>query len=452
MKNRNKSFLKVIGQRKKIYGISYSFILFFSFALSLLIFFSYGEYKSQRNVPISDEDFSRNIDSYNFYEDGLFKQRIEKFKVLYDNWQGYENNVWEETKKPSETEIAIVVSELYDLDEKTSSIYAKGFIYANWNQDSISYSLNDSNDSGLSGNYEQSEESRKDILSSSYLNFFDSENQIYKNIYLDNTSGKENYSTYEFAGRFKLERDLRRFPFDEAKLKITLSTLNSAVEVRYKASVNGSVDEDRYRFEAFIHVPKQCYGDDYYEVMGIKENKYSYACNYNFLRPMFTFREDEIESGYISREFYDAFNKIDFSPVSVLETYLIRSSTSSFFRYILPLIAGVSVLMLTENLSNKFQEIKVATPPTVLLTFIFMQNGYLSEIPQLSYITYMDKLYLLSYLLAILQLANALVTVDSRNKVDRFSKKYFKFTFDKIYRFSFIFVAVFAPLLLFFYT
>ena len=273
-----------------------------------------------------------------------------------------------------------------------------------------------------------------------------------KCIYLNNSSAKDKQSTYEFSGRFRLERDLRRFPFDEAKLKIILSSLNSATQVRFSSSVDGSVNEDKFRFEAFIHAANQCYGDDYYELVGIKENKYSLACNYHFLRPTFTFREEEVESGYISREFYDAVNKIDYTPIAVLETYFIRSSSSSFFRYILPLIAGVSVLMLTENLSNKFQDIKVATPPTVLLTFIFMQNGYLSEIPQLSYVTYMDKLYFLSYSLAILQLANALITVDSKNKIERISKKYLNNSFDKLYRFSFIFLGVFAPLILYFFS
>ena len=445
-----KSFLKKFFQRKRIYRISFSFVFFFSFVLSLLVYFSYQEYQNQINTPIAEEDFSRDINAYDFYEDGLFKQRVQKYKVLYDKWMEWDNdNDWEETKKPSETEITIKVTDLYDLDEKTSSIYVRGLIYANWDEDSITYSLNNSNNND---NYEEYEKSRKDILSTSYLNFFDSENQIYKNIYLNNSSAKDKQSTYEFSGRFRLERDLRRFPFDEAKLKIILSSLNSATQVRFSSSVDGSVNEDKFRFEAFIHAANQCYGDDYYELVGIKENKYSLACNYHFLRPTFTFREEEVESGYISREFYDAVNKIDYTPIAVLETYFIRSSSSSFFRYILPLIAGVSVLMLTENLSNKFQDIKVATPPTVLLTFIFMQNGYLSEIPQLSYVTYMDKLYFLSYSLAILQLANALITVDSKNKIERISKKYLNNSFDKLYRFSFIFLGIFAPLILYFFT
>ena len=167
------------------------------------------------------------------------------------------------------------------------------------------------------------------------------------------------------------------------------------------------------------------------------------------MRPGFSLQEKDVENNVVSKEYFEAMKKIDYFPVSVMETYFVRSFSSSFFRYILPLLAGISVLILTENLSSKYQEIKVATPPTVLLTFIFMQNGYQNEIPQLSYVTYMDKLYFLSYMLAILQLTNALIFVDSRNKLNRLSNKFFGFSFNKISRFIFVLLSIVAPLLLF---
>ena len=85
----------------------------------------------------------------------------------------------------------------------------------------------------------------------------------------------------------------------------------------------------------------------------------------------------------------------------------------------------------------------------ILLTFIFMQNGYQNEIPQLSYVTYMDKLYFLSYMLAILQLTSALIFVDSRNKLNRLSNKFFGFSFNKISRFIFVLLSIVAPVLFF---
>ena len=106
-------------------------------------------------------------------------------------------------------------------------------------------------------------------------------------------------------------------------------------------------------------------------------------------------------------------------PFILTEAYFQRAYASSFFRYILPLLVGITILFLSDFLPNKFNEFKLATPPTVLLTFIFMQNGYQAEIQQLSYITFIDKLYYLSYFCAILQLSSTLVGINSRNRIVR---------------------------------
>ena len=219
-----------------------------------------------------------------------------------------------------------------------------------------------------------------------------------------------------------------------------------APNINFNSSIAGNVTEDRFRFQAYLHEPQQCYQDDWYSE---NQNRDYYACPYDQLRPGFSLQEKDVENNVVSKEYFEAMKKIDYFPVSVMETYFVRSFSSSFFRYILPLLAGISVLILTENLSSKYQEIKVATPPTVLLTFIFMQNGYQNEIPQLSYVTYMDKLYFLSYMLAILQLTSALIFVDSRNKLNRLSNKFFGFSFNKISRFLFVLLSIVAPVLLF---
>ena len=103
--------------------------------------------------------------------------------------------------------------------------------------------------------------------------------------------------------------------------------------------------------------------------------------------------------------------QLDYHMVLTIYGRLKRSFSSSFVRYLMPIIFSVMVLTLTDQLSSKESwEIKVATPPTVLLTLIFMQNTYHSQIPQLGYITWLDKLYLLAYLASILMLINAVIS------------------------------------------
>ena len=78
-----------------------------------------------------------------------------------------------------------------------------------------------------------------------------------------------------------------------------------------------------------------------------------------------------------------------------------------------------------------------------------MQNGYQAEIPQISYITFIDKLYYLSYFSAILQLSNTLIGINKRNKFARRIEKVFSIKLSKIFRLAFIFTTVFAPLILY---
>ena len=106
-------------------------------------------------------------------------------------------------------------------------------------------------------------------------------------------------------------------------------------------------------------------------------------------------------------------------------------------------------MFLTNYLSDKFRDFKLATPPTVLLTFIFMQNGYQAEIPQISYITFIDKLYYLSYLSAILQLSNTLIAINSRNRFKRTIEKFLSIKLTKLFRLLFILVTVFVPVILY---
>ena len=272
------------------------------------------------------------------------------------------------------------------------------------------------------------------------MNFYDSENQIYKKI-ASNYSGSRKLSKYKFSGRFRVIRDLRKFPFDKGQLKISLTSLIGSPDINLSI-LDVNIREDQWRFGAFVALP-QCYEEN------MSQNPRDNVCGFIKLKPQSTVPKDDQSIEILSNDLFYNIELLDFRPVLNLETTFFRVYSSSFFRYIFPLLAGIIVLILTDNLSKRYQDIKVATAPTVLLTFIFMQNGYQTEIPQLSYLTYMDKLYFLSYFLAILQLSNALVDTNSRNRINRFTKKYLKITFNKFARRVFAFSTVLGPFILF---
>ena len=446
-----KSIFKKSLQRIKVYRISTSLLLFFTFVFCLLVIFISFEYHNLLNNPVDRDTYSRTEERGDFYSDGSLAQKVNLYReVLLKNSNQINKNYFTEYRQPTPTKITISVNDLLDFDEKTSSIYARGTIKAEWDDDSVQNFEGDPNDFlklNLINN------SKKDILSTTELNFYDSENQIYKKVSLNNIN-KNKKSLYTFSGRFKVEEDYRKFPFDSSVLRIVLSSYLKVPDIHLENLIDSDVYEDAYRHRAFIHVPRQCYTDDWYEKSGYERGQIPkwWGCAYDDFRVAYSTvntidNDSDIDS---SDEFINAIKKINFYPNAILEVDFKRSVSSSFFRYILPLLAGVSVLILTENLSNRYQEIKVATPPTVLLTFIFMQNGYQNEIPQLSYVTFMDKLYFLSYFLAVLQLASALVSIGTKNRINRISREFFKIGFSKISRLLFALSAIIGPFILFF--
>lgn len=447
-----KSIYKKFLQRIKIYRISTSLILFFTFVLSLLIIFSSIEYSDLQKYAVDRDSFDSNEARGEFYDDGSLEQKVALYrKALLKNSKQIKEDDFIAYRQPSPTYITIIVNDLFDFDEKTSSIYARGTIKADWDDDSVQNFEGNPNDF-LKLNLIN--RTKQDVLSTTELNFYDSENQIYKKVSLNN-SNKNKVSLYSFSGRFKVEEDFRRFPFDQTNLRIILSSYLKVPDIHLWNLYVSDVLEDAHRHRAFFHIPVQCYEDDWYEDSFKEENGKSpkwLGCAYDEFRVSTPSTAINVNDGnlYESNEFTDALQKLNFYPLSILKLTLKRSVSSSFFRYILPLLTGVSVLILTENLTNKYQEIKVATPPTVLLTFIFMQNGYQNEIPQLSYVTYMDKLYFLSYFLAVLQLANALVSLGKRNKINRISQNFFKISFTKLSRLLFSLSVIIGPFILFF--
>ena len=80
MKNLKKNIFKKLNQRKRIFGLSISLLLFFVFLLTVTTFFTLEEYKSQKNIPITIDEYSRNIYTDNFYTDGLLDQKIANYR------------------------------------------------------------------------------------------------------------------------------------------------------------------------------------------------------------------------------------------------------------------------------------------------------------------------------------------------------------------------------------
>ena len=303
------------------------------------------------------------------------------FSDSYQKWQ-----------KGDQISFKIEPEEITRINELDSTIRIKGKIEATYNPESIASAY------PFDGNITL--KARKDILDVAELNFASTEENLFEPIAEVTEMNKLRRSTYRFEGEFPLERDLRKFPFDKAifRIRVIFPIEPYAINATY---LNSSSSEFKYNFSKI-----NAYEPD--TMPCGNSNQLATFCNTKELFERLSYSSQAyLDSAH---EDYEAAN-LDYYLVLSSSGALKRSVSSSFVRYLMPLIFSVMVLSLTDQLSSiESWEIKVATPPTVLLTLIFMQNSYHSQIPQLAYITWLDKLYLLAYLASILMLINAVIS------------------------------------------
>ena len=79
----------------------------------------------------------------------------------------------------------------------------------------------------------------------------------------------------------------------------------------------------------------------------------------------------------------------------VFDTSYQRSSWSAFWTLIQPLVIVMASVILITRVTTEF---RIEIPVAVLLTLIFLQDGYKSDLPDLSYLTFMDSVYVIAYL------------------------------------------------------
>ena len=90
-----------------------------------------------------------------------------------------------------------------------------------------------------------------------------------------------------------------------------------------------------------------------------------------------------------------------------------RSSWSAFWTLIQPLVVVMASIVLITRVLTEF---RVEIPIAVLLTLIFLQDGYRSELPNLPYLSFLDSVYAIAYLLSIVSFALVLYLESLKRK------------------------------------
>ena len=93
-----------------------------------------------------------------------------------------------------------------------------------------------------------------------------------------------------------------------------------------------------------------------------------------------------------------------------------RSSWSAFWTLIQPLLVVMSSIVLITRVLTEF---RLEIPIAVLLTLIFLQDGYRSGLPNLPYLSFLDSIYVIAYLVSIVSFGLVLYLEDLKSRRDR---------------------------------
>ena len=91
-------------------------------------------------------------------------------------------------------------------------------------------------------------------------------------------------------------------------------------------------------------------------------------------------------------------------PNTTLELELVYDPIgwAALVKWLLPLSIAMILLLLTPNLRASYGSERLAIPPVILLTLVFMQQAYRDSLPALPYLTVLDSLYAFSYCVTLL--------------------------------------------------
>lgn len=78
-----------------------------------------------------------------------------------------------------------------------------------------------------------------------------------------------------------------------------------------------------------------------------------------------------------------------------------RSVKASVWSLFQPLLVVMAIVILSPSLSSRLWDVRIALPATAVLTLVFLQGSYRDVLPQLPYLTFIDRIYSLAYAICL---------------------------------------------------
>lgn len=176
--------------------------------------------------------------------------------------------------------------------------------------------------------------------------------------------------TVRFSGKFYLNDIPQRYaPFDPQRLSIQ-------VEVKAESLAIG---RQALRLEPAI--PADQIAGEQVDLGGYELDRVSWE------RSQLVYPEAFLPQGKFSR-------------VSAVFVYG-KNEWAMFLKWIFPVLIVMAIVIVSPSIEGVLGDIRLAIPPSALLTLVVMQDTFKNSFPPAPYLTYLDELYVYSYIICL---------------------------------------------------
>lgn len=297
----------------------------------------------------------------------------------------------------AELKAGIFVQKLYDFDPEAKTFWANGYFWIKWKDNVKAYNttkVGDGEIQDLNVSSALNPMSKVEFLNAVVLD------DMSKTIWPDQpyrTKDGWSYQSVTFSGKF-LAGDVNysRFPFESLTLPIEIET------------------DGFWITEAIFSL------DD---VRGQGLGSGSSLQRYRYIRSNFRVRKHIYSTSFgLTADAIDGFDNPFKSIYPNFISYFVyqREPASTSWQLFVPLAAVVLVTVVTPLIDAQNSEPKVALPASVILALVFLQQGYRDMLPRaISYLTFMDKIYSISYIVTAIVFVFSVYATNAQLRVPK---------------------------------
>jgi len=278
----------------------------------------------------------------------------------------------EKKRTASVVKLGLYVDSLYDLDLSKLTFKARGWLWYRWTKTPM-----------ILGQVDPGQMGRFDL---NFLDESDVNQEISSQLPVvsrDAAGNTDNWNETSFDAKLAAPSiNLRNYPFDRQQLNILVT--NPVHET----------GELIYSIQQFRLPPRV------FAVSGYKLDGISYADEIRVYTSNFNDGSEVSWRGGSATTQSQANFKI----------FISRNPITSLLEYVMPLTIVSFLAVSVVRLGVRYTDVKLSAPPAAILSLIFLQNTFQQDLPRLSYMTCMDLMFLLGYLVCMLSFADGLLS------------------------------------------